>query len=80
MAILKSENLELDMSLRWNNIEGVVYDLVFKWRGIPIVNDSIIKRGNDWWSQAKPSGFFLHRVRKVKAGSVFQKNAEFSEK
>ncbi|NUO07292.1 MAG: hypothetical protein HUU08_01200 [Candidatus Brocadia sp.] len=73
MAILKSENLELDMSLRWDNIEGIVYDLVFKWRGIPIVNDSIIKRGNDWWSQAKPSGFFFTEYAKLRPVAFFKK-------
>lgn len=44
MAIVKSENLELDMSLRRDNREGIVYDLVFQRRGMPVVNDSIIKR------------------------------------
>lgn len=47
MAKLISFDFELDMSLRWDRNEGVVYDLVFSWQGIPIINDAIIKRHND---------------------------------
>lgn len=67
MVILKSDDFELEMSLRWDNLEGIVYDLVFKWQGIPVINDEITR-----WSRAKPSSFFFTEYAKLRPVAFFR--------
>lgn len=72
MAALKSEYYQLNMSQRWDDIEGIVYDLTFMWDGIPIINDKILKRSNDWWDQAKPSSFMFTEYCKLRPVQFFR--------
>lgn len=79
MAILRSYDFELKMPLRWDEKEGVVYDLTFLWRGVPIVNDMVIKRSNEWWNQAKPSSFFFTEYAKLRPVEFFKSMLESVE-
>lgn len=72
MAKLRSNGFVLEMALRWNDNEGVVYDLTFTWQGIPIINDEVIKRANDWWGQAKPSSFFFTEYARLRPVQFFR--------
>lgn len=73
MARLQSHDFVLDMSLRWEELEGVVYDLTFSWMGIPIINDDVIKRSNDWWGKAKPSSLFFSEYAGVRPVKFFRR-------
>lgn len=59
MAVLRSEAYTLEMNCRWEDLEGVTYDLVFKWQGSPIINEEVLKRVNEYWSRGPRNGFFL---------------------
>lgn len=72
MAKLQSDGFVLEMTLRCDGTAGVVYDLTFTWKGIPIVNDEVIKRENDWWGRAKPSSFFFTEYGEVKPVQFFR--------
>lgn len=57
MAILRSERYTMEVTLRWHDREGVVYDLVPKWNGMPIVNEEVLKRVEPFWSRGPRNGF-----------------------
>jgi hypothetical protein len=59
MAILGSNGYTLEMTLRWDDIDGVVYDFVFKWQGKPIINEEVLKRSNEFWSRGPRHGLFF---------------------
>ncbi|MBT3236883.1 MAG: hypothetical protein HN353_13090 [Bdellovibrionales bacterium] len=59
MAQLNSDGLKLGISLRWDDSNGVIYDLTFMWRGNSVLNKGIFRRDSDWWSQGKPSSFVV---------------------
>ena len=59
MATLASGDFRLNVSLRWEKDEGVIYYLVFTWQDLPIINEDVLKRTNGWWGKGPKHGFFF---------------------
>lgn len=50
MATLKNEGLSLEIKYHDFKYGCVHYDICLRWRGEPVINDSILKRHNEYWA------------------------------
>ena len=73
MATLNSDSYAMEMTLRWDENVEVIYDLVFKWRGLPILNEEIMKRENKWWAQGPLNGVFSSEYSQFQPALFFRK-------
>jgi hypothetical protein len=51
MAILRCDDLSLEIAYREFDDGLVYYDIWPRWRGEPVINDAILKRSNDHWAK-----------------------------
>lgn len=50
MAVLQNGDLSLDIAYRSYELGGVEYDITLRWRGVPVLNDAILKRSGEYWA------------------------------
>lgn len=63
MAILKDDDLSLEIQYREFEFGWVYYDIWPRWRGEPIINDAILKRKNEHWAKRGVGGFNACEIR-----------------
>jgi hypothetical protein len=63
MAILQSGNLRFDF--QFTNFERgyITYQFSLLWQGEPVMNDEVLKRGNDYWDKRPKGGFIAEEFR-----------------
>ncbi|KIX12441.1 hypothetical protein [Dethiosulfatarculus sandiegensis] len=79
MATLASEDFRLNISLRWEKNEGVIYDLVFTWQDLPIINEDVLKRINGWWVKGPKHGFFFSEYAELRPVQFFKQMLDATE-
>lgn len=63
MAVLQSGNLSFDFQFAEFDDGYIRYKFSFLWRDEPVMNDAILKRGNDYWDKRPVGGFLADEFR-----------------
>ncbi|HAK88381.1 MAG TPA: hypothetical protein DHV16_05550 [Nitrospiraceae bacterium] len=63
MAILKQEDLSLEIRYKGFQDGWVEYEFFYCWQGESVINDAILKRSNEYWGSRSPGAMLANEHR-----------------
>ncbi len=69
MAVLKQEDLELEILpfgyIDWKSFPEFDYKVTMKWKGVSVINETVMKRDGSYWAKGKEGGFVASEQDKL---------------
>jgi len=79
MALLKSDLLSLEINFVGFEYGWVQYEIYFRWKNVPIINDNLLKGDGEYWGSRKTGSFLANEDDKDRLIDTISKVLETNE-
>lgn len=63
MAILRNDDLSLEIRYKGFEAGWVEYEFFYRWQGESVINDAVLKRSNEYWGGRSPGAMLANEDR-----------------